>query len=193
MGFIRPSVLLYPHGGGVIAINKAEEMPRNIYGEGMSHMEQLRLVENKQKMASYAVIMSHYNHHLQIQEKGRVVSTLIPTIFTTWKYFDIYMYDSEKDIFLKTFYEPTPIFKYKSDGVGFENKFNISAIFQLWMLINHSLLKPDSDISKSLALSNVENSFGLKLELEYNKLPEFTRQKLLSPKADDIENNFIDN
>lgn len=184
MGFKKPSILLYPLGGSVMAIDKAEELPKNIYGEGMPHSEQLRTAENKQKMASQAVIMSYYSNQLQLQEKGEVVSTLIPTVFTTWQCFDIYFYDSEKDIFIKTFHEPTQIFEFQSDGVGFKNKFNISAIFQLWMLINHLILKPNLEHVLSWKF---ENTFGFKEELEYKRLPEFSTVKLPSSKQSEIK------
>ncbi|XP_052101641.1 uncharacterized protein LOC127735501 isoform X2 [Mytilus californianus] len=102
--------------------------------------ELLRSSQNISQFVAQCITFSFYQKHYQLKHrKDSLPVSLIPTIALSGMHFDIYMYDIDNDILLRNKGDPIPLWRrYRYP----EAKLDMSAIIQIWMVLNHITLNP---------------------------------------------------
>ncbi|CAC5359303.1 unnamed protein product [Mytilus coruscus] len=97
----------------------------------------LKMVFEKcaEQILSQAITFSFYEANTDSSGE-RERPTLIPSIVLTPLHYLVVMYDYENDILLSSDHQISPLW----DETGV--KFNLSAVLQIWMVLNHSYLNP---------------------------------------------------
>ncbi|CAG2198132.1 unnamed protein product [Mytilus edulis] len=112
--------------------------------------ELLRSSQNISQFVAQCITFSFYQKQYQLKHrKDCLPVSLIPTIALSGMHFDIYMYDIDNDILLRNKGDPIPLWrscKYP------QAKLNMSAIVQIWMVLNHLTLNPSLPLEDIQAL-----------------------------------------
>ncbi|XP_071150834.1 uncharacterized protein [Mytilus edulis] len=102
--------------------------------------ELLRSSQNISQFVAQCITFSFYQKQYQLKHrKDSLPVSLIPTIALSGMYFDIYMYDLDNDILLRNKGDPIPLWRSCRYP---EAKLDMSAILQIWMVLNHLTLNP---------------------------------------------------
>ena len=143
--------------------------------EVKSNEEILRSRESENQFSSVAITFSYYQrlkqYRKKIENKNDQIVSIIPTIAICQDCFDIYMYDTEHDIFLRNVGDPIPLW---------EDEYNLSlsSVLILWMVLNHLQFKPK--IPKFMEEIIGSSGVGQKLDTEKLELIRKTLRKTRS-------------
>lgn len=113
----------------------------------------LREKYNKSQIIATAITSSMHQKKSR-QEKGGLFTnvSLLPLIAADGTSFDIYLYDSERDILLRNSGLPIPLW----DGPFNKPplyRLNMSSVLKLWMTINHASIQPSLSLEDNQLLS----------------------------------------
>ncbi|XP_062583228.1 uncharacterized protein LOC134244999 [Saccostrea cucullata] len=90
-----------------------------------------------EQILSQAITFSFCEANVALTDgEGLCGPTLVPSLVLTPLYYYIVMYDYENDILLSSGHRPTSL--WDESGV----RFNLSAILQIWMVLNHRFFGP---------------------------------------------------
>ncbi|CAC5360017.1 unnamed protein product [Mytilus coruscus] len=102
--------------------------------------ELLRSSQNISQFVAQCITFSFYQKLYQLKYRKDILPvSLIPTIALSGMHFDIYMYDIDNDILLRNKGDPIPLWRTCRYP---EAKLDMSAILQIWMVLNHLTLNP---------------------------------------------------
>ena len=106
--------------------------------------------------------------------KNAQTISLVPTVAVSSESFDIYMYDTDHDIFLRNVGKPIPLWNFD------KNKYptlNLASVLYLWMIINHLTFKPalTKDVIQAL-----KGKCGLKEKLSDERI-KYIEQNISLP------------
>lgn len=169
----KPDIVLFPNGAGSCSVivpkkKKSEELLelQNWDNDSDKQMVEVKTnrarlenPESRKQISSLAITFSFYQRLLQhdrLVPSSEIITT-IPTIAVCQDSFDIYIYDTENDIFLRN---KTPISIWDIDKNG-NYVTNLSSVLCLWMVVNHLTFKPQ--IPK--AMSCLSGSCGFMKQL----------------------------
>ncbi|XP_063402727.1 uncharacterized protein LOC134686845 [Mytilus trossulus] len=130
----------------------------------------LKMVLEKcaEQILSQAITFSFYEANRD-SPGGRERHTLIPSLVLTPHHYLVVMYDYENDILLSSDHQISPLW----DETGL--KFNLSAILQIWMVLNHSYLKP-----KLSSVFQKDFAFTCEIHRIFKELQVFDKTKQIT-------------
>lgn len=112
--------------------------------------ELLRSSQNISQFVAQCITFSFYQKQYQLKHrKDCLTVSLIPTIALSGMHFDIYIYDIDNDILLRNKGDPIPLWRSCRYP---QAKLNMSAIVQIWMVLNHLTLNPSLPLEDIQAL-----------------------------------------
>lgn len=165
----KPDIVLYPaESGGALnvvipqkdtflAIDIEEQCEGQIV-EVKDNSSTLRDKKSVKQIVAQAITFSFFQNKFQAVCNDPS-AFLIPTIAACSSSFDIYMYDAKNDILLRNAGDPIPFWT--------DRHLQMSSVLQLWMLINHLLLRPslnDQDLNR------LSGTCGLREHLDEKRL-----------------------
>ncbi|XP_076087264.1 uncharacterized protein LOC143057759 [Mytilus galloprovincialis] len=165
----KPDIMVFPIGGvhcSIVIPPKPEDESADyayLKGPNILHDKHsidfnpddltLREKYNKSQIIATAITSSMHQKKSR-QEKGGLFTnvSLLPLIAADGTSFDIYLYDSERDILLRNSGLPIPLW----DGPFNKPplyRLNMSSVLKLWMTINHASIQPSLSLEDNQLLS----------------------------------------
>nr|XP_022295842.1 uncharacterized protein LOC111105754 isoform X1 [Crassostrea virginica] len=187
----RPDVLLFPK-----QTENAYMVPLwyiNTQDEENEEMEDIHSLEMKRhskfekyasQVLSQAIIFAFYQSNLLEERRIEPLSTLVPSLVITPDQYYIIMYDYKRDILLSNEYQVSSL--WEDDGL------NLSAILDIWMVLNYKDFTPHLKSSVAQGLDGSSNFHGiLKSRNIFDETKRIRMLRYTPSKTYDDEENMI--
>ena len=187
----RPDVLLFPK-----QTENAYMVPLwyiNTQDEENEEMEDIHSLEMKRhskfekyasQVLSQAIIFAFYQSNLLEERRIEPLSTLVPSLVITPDQYYIIMYDYKRDILLSNEYQVSSLWE--------DNGLNLSAILDIWMVLNYKDFTPHLKSSVAQGLDGSSNFHGiLKSRNIFDETKRIRMLRYTPSKTYDDEENMI--